>query len=139
MEDFDYKITDIYGHYTLGHKGNIVYVKGIGAWDEKGPQNLFQDFPKVIEAMDAEQWAFIVDLREWDLATPEALDMWPSFQERLVEGGLKCMAMVYEESFLKTHLTQKYVSDELIPIDMFTCEQDALVWCQTILTTLKED
>ena len=96
-----------HGTFELQIKGKTLISKAFGAWNYETALRYAKECRKLIEQnLLNEPWASIVDLSEWELATP---DIWDAIDELNVwasENNLKHEVVILSLSLQKTLFEQ---------------------------------
>ncbi|WP_100641871.1 hypothetical protein [Alteromonas facilis] len=89
------------GSFQLERNGDIVELIAIGCWDERLAHEFLTQVKQLIAPLDGRTWATIVDVREWELGTPEFQEVITQGTEEQVSLGLRREAYVIDESQVK--------------------------------------
>ncbi|MGF1741829.1 hypothetical protein L4C34_12265 [Vibrio profundum] len=122
-----------HGRFELSNQSNIVIWQGFGSWNEETTQDLFESVNSLIKQFDGVGWAFVADAREWQLASPDTLQLWPPALKVMVDNGLVCGAIVMERNALKHNIIIKNLPKNGAEYQTFDNVEDALQWCQNTL------
>lgn len=65
----------VHGEYEIVSIGRVLGVKVSGSWNEEGAQKYRRELEHRLISMADEPFAHILDVRRWELATPEAMSI----------------------------------------------------------------
>ncbi|WP_100658435.1 hypothetical protein [Alteromonas flava] len=117
------------GSFQLERNGDIIELIAIGRWDERLAHQFLEQVETLIAPLDGRPWATIVDVREWELGTPEFQDVITAGTEKQVAMGLRREAYVIDESQVKVfQIDAMMPPDELYHARYFRTYIDAFSW-----------
>lgn len=99
----------VHGSYTLAVNKNTVTFKAYDAWNYEATIKWGKELSKMVTSMNNEPWACLVDLTEWELATPDSRSYISEFYAWLNEQNLTYLVVVFAHSFQKEILEKTYV------------------------------
>lgn len=89
-----------HGKFTLEWQGDVLIAHYGGAWNEVAVVNLHRQACALWTARaSGRRWGMLSDLREWDGATPEAMERWWEFFADAAAHGLSAVTDVMPSHF----------------------------------------
>ena len=89
-----------HGRFTLEWQGEVLIARYGDAWNEVAVVNLHRQARALWSARPAgSRWGMLSDLREWDGATPEALERWWQFFADAAAHGMVAVTDVMPSHF----------------------------------------
>lgn len=101
-----------HGNYRIWCEGNTLHAELLGAWNMEAALAYTKDFIEQASAFEGD-WAHIVYLDNWELATPDVTAEAERLVEWCIAHGLKRAAQVYKPSGLKRAVINKMVVEQL--------------------------
>ena len=114
-----------HGDYSIEIRGHVVEVTVQSTWNAEGMAEFIEDFKRACMPFAGSAWAALVDLTNWELATPETAEQMDRLQEWCLANNQIYEAMVMAESALveaqikrysmliEDKLEQRYFSDRI--------------------------
>lgn len=96
-----------HGNATISREGRVLVMDISGSWNLPGYLEFVERFKAAAEPLTAGEWGVLVDIREWDLSTPEVQEVESELQRWTLEHGQRWRAFITDESGLKEALTTK--------------------------------
>jgi hypothetical protein len=90
-----------HGSFSLCISSNIIEVYATGAWDIGITNELLEEIPPLIESLNGQPWAALIDTRRWVLSTPEAQSLLAQGIRKLIDTGLQRSAYVLDTNMIK--------------------------------------
>lgn len=100
----------IMGGFTLARYDNVLLLRMFGKWNHENVEALSGELRALVTEKPLSRWALVSDLREWELATPEALAASLDFQRWCAANGEAC------EVVIGTDNLQQYQVDQSMEI-----------------------
>lgn len=90
-----------HGRYELTLKGNVIFMKAMGAWNKEAAEKAFDDIRAMRADISSSTFAKLINAQEWILGTPEFQYLTKIALEELVKDGLRCEAYVVGDGSVK--------------------------------------
>ena len=124
------EMTIEHGGNTVIVKGNIINVTLIGAFNEYDAKNVSKKIKKIVEGFNLNKFLMLMNLSNWDGATPEAFTTSNEFNEWLNSQNMVAKAIVITSQTVKA-IDQQWVPSKLVQnIEYFDNEGEALRWLE---------
>ena len=122
-----------HGSYELTVRNQVVIAKIIGAWNKEESEQYICALKRISQDIRDKPWAIVVNLTEWELATPECDEVNIGLLKWLMENNLKKSAEVYSPSILKKMHIQNIVDQTTSKIDrqLFSNDVAAHAWLES--------
>ena len=117
-----------HGSFTLKTIEQTLIIMACGAWNIETTLRFVHENKKLTEHINAKPWACLVDLKEWDLSTPE---IWPYIDELNIwaaQQGQRFEVVVYNNSIQKQLLVDSHKKLKGVEIEYFKTPEDAYQW-----------
>lgn len=111
-----------HGSFDIACKDKTIIVKCMGAWNIETVQEFIPIYKKYVLAFDGQPWACLLDLTQWELATPEAwelideLNVWGNANNQRYEAvicSISFQQIFVEQSHLVMPNVEKKFCDDL--------------------------
>jgi hypothetical protein len=120
---------EAHGHYDLSVSRNIIHLKASGEWNKEIAEQLFAEINELVDKLDGNVFAKLIDAREWQLGTHEFTYLAKESIDELVQRGLRREAYIVDEGHTKQYqillMTPKANGYER---RLFRHESHALCW-----------
>ncbi len=92
MSDWQFKY-----NINVDERNQVVYVKIFGVWKEDTAQRYHEDFKAETEAIIDKPWAKLIDLINWKMGTPEAINILGEHMDWSRKNGMKVQTYVIND------------------------------------------
>lgn len=117
------------GSYQLNRQDDIIEFVAYGQWNDKTALQWLKDMDELLVSMDGCQWATLIDVREWQLGTPEFQSIIEEATVDHVNRGLRREAYIIDESQAKAfQIDSMMPQDSLYIAKYFHTYMEALSW-----------
>lgn len=118
-----------HGTYRLNLRGNILFIEAVGAWNAEASINIMRDIKQCTAALHHNKWAMHIDVRSWELGTPDFEKVTEQELKELLIIGLKRSAYVIDQGVTKLRQISAVQPDpEFHTWQFFSTYQQALDW-----------
>lgn len=117
-----------HGSFKMEVTGKTLMLKPIGAWNIQTAKRCCDEYRQLVLDFKGKEWAGIVDLRDWELGTPEiwaeidAVNAWAN------QHNYKYEAVVSSSGVQKALLTRSHEVLTNVDTQFFENYQDAEKW-----------
>lgn len=112
-----------HGSYSLSITHKTIILKASGAWNYEMSVKFCKEFKQTVLPICDSKWASLIDVREWDLATPEvwppidALNIWANEHNQVYEivlykNSLQKKLLMDSQTLLENVETKFFQDDE---------------------------
>ena len=120
-----------HGHFSLGARGQVVFISMVGTWNEECVASFEQAFPAFLQSEKVSgAWGALTDLREWEGATPQALERIAGNVPWLHGLGMAASARIVTEVFYNAMIDK--VVEVNSPYQVFNNPEQGLAWLATL-------
>ncbi|MBT0585605.1 hypothetical protein [Alteromonas oceanisediminis] len=117
------------GSFQLNRNGNVVELIALGQWDEALARAFLSGVEQLVKPLNGRSWATIVDVREWELGTPEFQEIITDGTQLQVAMGLRREAYIIDASQVKIfQIDAMMPPDPLYSARYFQQYGDGLAW-----------
>jgi hypothetical protein len=129
-----------HGQFDAAWHGNVLIATFRGVWNQESVYVLFAEVERRLAEPGApKRWGALADMRDWQGATPEAMDEYEAGQPRLVAAGLTVVARVFVEGFFNKMIETRVRESERIPVLVTDNIDQAFAWLASHGFAKKED
>lgn len=97
-----------HGAFDIHTQDRIVDVRVWEAWNAEGMARFIEQFKAAARSLGDGPWAALIDLRDWELATPETEKQVDELQAWCIENGQSFEAVVVGDAALAQAQMQRY-------------------------------
>lgn len=119
---------EAHGKYRFKVKGDIIFVQPLQSWNIECVKSFFEAYKALILSRGFEHFGVIVDLRQFEGGTPEAMAYFNKIPEWTAAHGQIARANIVTSEFLEFTVNDPVKGQELFPIQSFISETEALIW-----------
>ncbi|WP_108652683.1 hypothetical protein [Dongshaea marina] len=119
----------VHGSYQLKQQGRFLLLTVIGAWNRECGERCGQELKSYISSYDSQAWGCLMDLRQWQLSTPETWKTFNQVRAWFIEHNYRVEAMVCSMAIQKRILEKERLISDSLQSRLFTNYQQALDWC----------
>lgn len=83
-----------HGSFELAVSNRTLIIKAIGAWNYETMLQFGSEYIQLVEQFQSDTWACLIDLEEWDLATPDIWEYADQLGELSNDSKLKYQAVI---------------------------------------------
>lgn len=102
-----------HGDWGLVVIGRVLVYRVAGAWNEEGTRAFFRASSRAAEPLAGQRWAILGDLTEWQLATPESVEVVHSLALRAIEAGCVAQCLMPGDGLLLRDCLRKMVPERM--------------------------
>jgi hypothetical protein len=121
-----------HGSYSLEVKGQTHILKAYGAWNYETVQRWGAETKQLVSTINLTPWACLIDLTEWELATPDAREYVYNLNLWFNDNNLKHLAIVYSLYIQKEILKISQAVLTNVEIKYFDTLEEAEKWLNSI-------
>lgn len=108
---------------------NIIRLRAWGPWNLETAQHCTDDMWKYADSLKEHPWAFMEDIREWELCTPEVSDLFIKCISKMVTMNFKVRVVVASVE-VQRFMIQKSIPDhQPVNTRFFTDLEGTVDWC----------
>ena len=100
---------DEHGEYKISVIGNVYLAKFIGCWNLSLTEHYIQDVKEILENNDMKRWGLLLDMTQWGLASPEAIELGSQLELLGQQHGLSHYVCVFR-AIVQQHQVEKNIS-----------------------------
>lgn len=97
---------DLFADFVVLQHERVIFVKVHGSIDLLSMSDCIQKVETLLPNMDG-PWASFVDLSNWQLHTPEIIELLGDFEKRMIEKGMSVEISVVGDSEFKKYARQQ--------------------------------
>ena len=127
-----------HGNFKISINSQTIILEAYGAWNYETAIRFCHDFKQSVKKIESKPWASLIDLREWDLSTP---DIWEAIDDLTIwseQHNQRYEATIYINNIQKTLLEQSQQNFENISVQYFDQPELAYQWLAN-MNMLKPD
>jgi len=119
-----------HGRYTIEREERTIFIRVMGAWNLEGYRDFVAAFKQEALALREQPWGVIVDIREWELSTPEVEAEEDELQLWTLHNNQRWRAFVSDASYIKALKIEEGAKpvEEGIESRFFSSHKDARQW-----------
>jgi len=121
-----------HGSYSLEIKNKTHILKAYGAWNYETVQRWGAETKQLVSTIKSNPWACLVDLTDWELATPDAREYVYNINLWLNDNNLKYLAVVYSLHLQKEILTITHAALTNVEIKYVKTLKEAEIWLNSL-------
>lgn len=116
-----------HGSYRLHRQGDLLWIEAAHSWNAECMQELASELAAL--PRPAARWGLVVDCRQWEGITPDAVEIWLAMFETAVLHGLGAAAAVMPSGFHQRMVEpMERRMQEWAPVQSFLDLESALEW-----------
>ncbi len=123
-----------HGNFTISCEQQTIFVRVIGAWNLEGYRDFVAAFKQAALPLSAKPWGVIVDIRDWELSTPEVEAEEEELQLWTLRHNQRWRAFVSEPSYIKAAKIEQGAEPvaDGIESQFFATHADAREWFRSL-------
>ncbi|MGF1742766.1 hypothetical protein L4C34_17145 [Vibrio profundum] len=122
------KNRNIHGAYLLEVRGRMIIVTAEASWNEECTRVFSSELKAIVETFSGERWGMFMDLRQWELMTPECWTLINELREWFFERDYSVEAILTKRVTQSGIVDKERVTTSLLKIKAFTDYDAALSW-----------
>ena len=122
----------VHGSFTLEVNKKTVTFTAYDAWNYEAAVNWGNEFKTIIAQFNNEPWVCIVDLTQWELATPDTRVYISEFYQWVNDHNLKYLAVIFGHSLQKSVLEKTYTILTNVERQYFLDKDEAGNWLKSL-------
>ncbi|MGF1740501.1 hypothetical protein L4C34_05335 [Vibrio profundum] len=122
---------NIHGGHEFHFEGNLLIGRSWGSWNLEAITTYADAWKSEVLSRNLGYWGSCVDSRQWELATPDALDDIFTFTNWCYEHGCRFNGTVVDSVMADKMIVNEYEKhDSQLDYRTFTDYQACLIWCR---------
>lgn len=121
-----------HGSFKLTIKEKTLIVTAIGAWNYETAVSCGKEYKRLVSGLEGKPWACLVDLKEWELFTPDASDYINELNKWGNINNQKYEVVVFGLSIHQAVLEKSHEVLTNVEIKFYENLEQAYEWLETI-------
>lgn len=121
-----------HGSYSLEIKNKTHILKAYGAWNYETVKRWGAETKQLVSTIKSNPWACLVDLTDWELATPDAREYVSNLNLWFNDNNLKYLAVVYSLYLQKEILKISHAALTNVEIKYFETLEEGEKWLNDV-------
>ncbi len=120
----------VHGSYEMYVVQKVLVSKSYGSWNEFTCKEFFGRYIELASPLTNEPWGGLVDVSQWQLATPDAEKLAVIFEQWCIENNRNFVAIVGSSSIINFQLKRSGINNntEIVDIRYFDTFDEAVDW-----------
>jgi len=116
--------------YDISLVNRVLISKSFGSWDELTCLEFIEQYKSIASALTGQAWGGLIDVSQWQLATPDAEKLASKFELWCCEHNRQFVAIVGSSSLIDFQLKRSGLeaSCDQVQVRAFTEFNDAVDW-----------
>ncbi len=121
-----------HGAYKLEVNNNTITFNAYGAWNYETAEEWGRELKDIVVQMNNKPWAFLSNLTEWELITPDAKEYISELYSWFNKQNFKYLAIIYGLSVQKSLLEEHHKIFTNVEIEYFDDLDEAICWLNSV-------
>ncbi|AHC13932.1 hypothetical protein [Salinispira pacifica] len=120
-----------HGEYQIVGIGRVLAVKVSGSWNAEGAERYRKELEHSLISMAEQPFGHIIDVRKWELATPEAMAILKRPQPEIARRNKIFKAQIIQKASLPSLISLNTIDREvkdIFTVSRFSELKDDLLW-----------
>ncbi|NRA61317.1 MAG: hypothetical protein HRU25_10500 [Psychrobium sp.] len=120
----------IHGNYEMYVVGKVLVSKSFGSWNEFTVKEFFEQYIEMSAPLINAPWGGLVDVSQWQLATPDAEKLAVIFEQWCIENNRHFVAIVGSSAITDFQLKRSGIKDktDIVDVRHFESFDEAIDW-----------
>ncbi|MGF1742295.1 hypothetical protein L4C34_14650 [Vibrio profundum] len=116
----------------------ILIIRAKGSWNTQTAQECVDKVLHYADVLKPHPWAFVEDIREWDLCTPEVMEVFTLAIKVMLKKNFRVRAVLPRINLHKDVIKLTMEKKQPVATEFFIQPEEAIVWCRSQLGNIIE-